>query len=460
MIVDIIVWNKYCWVKTNDPAILLKIYELLSYEIKQNRFNPKSGIHSFLSKKNAFKTGFLPFVYSNLTAAGYQVLLQDQRKNRFEISQEEIFTVIPEGELRARQVDATHKSFDPDFKDILWYRGILHAATNFGKNWQICALVKTVLPKSKVVVTVHRKELFNQLYDFLTANHVPVHRYGTYKNKTYKELGHVTLIMPTTIEPETDTVKVKTFMQDVGVLIVDECHRAAASNYYKLLFGIDAFAVWYLSGTPFTNNIEHDMNMVGDSSLVIAKISNSDLISDGVSQKPVVYFYRVKGVDLSLNFNDEKQNIIQCPYRLEVMKQVILNKIDDIYLISVATKEHGYYLLKHLITLPTTVDFIYSGDPQRTEKLNAYKVGDIKVLITTEVLKEGVNLPLIRTLINAAWGKSIVWVKQFVGRVLRSDDTNKQCTIIDFIDMGMHTRAHSLDRYAIYKKENFEIIEY
>ncbi len=455
----ITVWNKYCWTNSTDTVILKVIYDLLAYEIPNSRFTySQSPIKSFLTKKNAFKTGFLPYVYQKLLQYSVEVELIDKRDNVFAIDPEELQLALPSGNLRDRQKEGMDSLIKSPFPEtFIWQRGIINAATNFGKNWIITAMVRSVMHKSKVVITVHRRELFAQLYEFFIENHIAVHRYGSYKNYTYRELGIVTLVMPTSMFPNIETSEVQTFLSDVGTLIVDECHRATADDYSTVLSKVNASTVWYLSGTPFTGEANHDLSIVGDSGDVIFKVSNSELIADKVSLTPTVKFYNISGFDMAPTYEDEKQDIIHCPERLRIITEAITENINDVFLISVATKEHGNYLYNKLVLLPTTVDFLYSGDFLRDEKLIAYKEGRIKVLICTEVLKEGVNIPLVRTLINAAWGQSVVWVKQFVGRLLRSDGVSTTCTVIDFLDKGHNTRKHSFTRYNYYQKEGFEI---
>lgn len=454
VLINIIVWNKYSWIKA-PQSVLDSISEYLSYPVKNSHYTTSGKEKvSLLTFKNAFKTGFLKGVMKIVVDSGYEFTIEDKRNNRFVV--EEVITELPTGTLRDYQKDSV-KAIFPNTR-MVWYRGVVNAATNAGKNWIIGCVVKTVQPHSKVMITVHRVELFKQLYEFLTECGIKVSRYGNYKNKAYKELGDVTLCMYTTMAPNITNADVQLFLPTVGTVIVDECHRATAKNYYEVLKAADASCVVYLSGTPFNGEPAHDLNIIGDSGEQLVTITNQDLIEQGVSLKPTVQMYWLNEYDSASSYDDEKFNIIMSQQRLDIIRNEILGDLNKVVLISVLTKEHGQHLLNQLIGLPTTVDFIYSDDPDRTEKLEDYRKGIIKVLITTEVLKEGINIPLVNTLINAAWGKSIVWVKQFVGRLLRDDGINTTCTIVDFVDVGHNTKDQSLVRYALYQAEGFEII--
>ena len=453
--IKIVIWNKWSWLQAPD-YILRKVSEALSYEVPNARYTyDKIEVKTLLSKKNAFKTGFLQRVVKVLSDAEVSFDLDDKRNNVYKV--DDVVLTLPCGELRPYQKNIVSTIFRES--PLIWYRGIIDAATNAGKNWVICAAALTALKAgSRVAITVHRVELFKQLYDFLTENGIEVSRYGTYGNKPFRDLGECTLFMVPTAVGHLMETKLKYHLAGVGTVFVDEAHRSQGDAYKEVLAEMDAAAVIFLSGTPFTGHYLNDLHIIGDSFEVIAKITNKDLIGEGVSQLPTVHFKSLKGWSYAPTYEDELLEITFSDERLQIIKNEILTHQDRIYLICVLTKEHGFELLSNLISLPLVVDFIYSDDPDRARKLQDYKEGRIQVLITTEVLKEGVNMPLINTLINAAWGKSIVWVKQFVGRLIRHDGVNDECTVIDFLDVGHKTREQSLVRLKYYQDEGFKII--
>ena len=450
--IKFILWNKWSLLQCNDPKVIRTFSDFLSYKVNGRFTKNGNDTVSLLTKKNAFKTGFFPLIY-NLLKDNYEISVQDNRTNLFYIT--EVDYTLPIGELRDNQIDCV-KAF---FASKGWYRGIINAATNYGKNWVITSILKNLAPYTNVVITVHRTELFEQLYEMFTSCGLEVSLYGTLGKESYKNLGKITLLMPTSVGEEVLSSNFALHMKSVGALIVDECHRATAKEYMRVLSLIDAFAVCYLSGTPYTDNPNHDLNVIGDSGHEIFKITNKDLIDEGISQRPTVVIHTIHRRDYSIDYDEEKQSIITCEERLQIIKDYILADLDKVILIPVAVKDHGHYLYRELSSLPTTVDFIYSGDPHRRKKLSDYKDGKIKVLISTEVLKEGVNIPNINILINAAWGKSVVWVKQFVGRLLRHDGISSECLVVDFIDPGQNTKQHSYQRLERYTAESFEIIQ-
>lgn len=443
----ITIWNKWSHISAPDN-IIANIAALLSCNMK---VLGGTKVQTLLTKKNAFKTGFVPLVTKQLNAWNIAYDINDMRSNKFEPN--DIITTIPSGDLRERQADVVEKLLS----DTSCMRGIVDGATNFGKNWVITALTLSCVKNSKVIITIHRKEVFAQIYDMLIENGIEVSRYGTYKGKMYKELGQCTLAMYQTLQTTITSTEVISHLHSVGTLIVDECHRATSNQYSAVLAKVNAYAVFYLSGTPFTGADEcRDVNLIGDSGLVVTRVTNQDLINDGVSQRPIVKIKKLANVTAPLvTYVDELQHMYKSVDRLNFIREVISQDYNKNTLIAVSTKEHGMNLLHSLIDLPTTVAFVYSDDPERDAKIKDFKQGFIQVLITTEILKEGVNF-LVRNFINAAQGKSVVWVKQFVGRILRHDGINDDCYVYDFLDASPMLRQQALERITIYEKENFE----
>lgn len=66
-------------------------------------------------------------------------------------------------------------------------------------------------------------------------------------------------------------------------------------------------------------------------------------------------------------------------------------------------------------------------------------------------------MPNIRAQIAAQGGKSVITVKQLMGRAIRHDGKNWEVFYYDFYDDGKWLSKHSLRRISIYRKEGFEI---
>jgi superfamily II DNA or RNA helicase len=75
-------------------------------------------------------------------------------------------------------------------------------------------------------------------------------------------------------------------------------------------------------------------------------------------------------------------------------------------------------------------------------------------LISTPLLKEGADFPLLRSLIMGGSGKSLVNTIQAVGRVLRPGPyKDKKPIVVDFLDHTRYVMKHALARRRILEEE-------
>jgi len=96
----------------------------------------------------------------------------------------------------------------------------------------------------------------------------------------------------------------------------------------------------------------------------------------------------------------------------------------------------------------------------RTALIEKMKKGKLHTIIGTSLADEGLDIPIIDTLILAGGGKSSVRALQRIGRVLRIHPEKQQPIVIDFYDYVRFLLGHSKKRLAIYKtEESFKIVD-
>jgi superfamily II DNA or RNA helicase len=95
-----------------------------------------------------------------------------------------------------------------------------------------------------------------------------------------------------------------------------------------------------------------------------------------------------------------------------------------------------------------------SSDRQQAKQL--FESGKIRILIGT-IYGEGVNMPKMDVVINAAGGKSDRVAIQRIGRVLRIAEGKSEGTLIDVMDEDRGVLLnHSLERFATYEAAGYE----
>lgn len=339
---------------------------------------------------------------------------------------------------------------------------IVKAATNAGKTEMFADVIRQL--NLSTVILVNRKELMYQTAERLHRRlGVPVGMIGDGKSDIQK----ITVAMITSLTSKSNTANryssrlvvkpacVKLLKYDV--LVLDECHNITDARIKWFVQTSKAYYRFAVSGTPLLNDELTNKQLIGQFGEVAFEITNTELIDQGVSSKPTYLFYDV-GVQLQ-HISDYREaydlGIVMSTYRNTIIK-IAVDVMSHLHtLIIVKEIEHGHQL-QHLIPNST---FIHGSKTSevRMQTLKDFKVGKIKVLISSTILDEGADIPNIEFLVLAAGLKSAKRQLQRIGRGLRKKDSNK-IIILDFLDSGNeYLMQHSLQRVKTVKKENFDV---
>jgi len=418
---------------------------------------------SLITKDGYFATGFLPLVLGYVRELGAEVTITDARRNLPKL-QSNFANVVGEIDgvvwtLRDYQIPLV-KSVGNYIDDIYFPRGIIDAATNAGKNAVMAGIynnfvdVKALLIVSKIEQFKTAKGFFGQLYDIGEV-------------RTGKcEIKDFTIAMAKTLHNRIEeSMDILAKVNKCQLILVDETHEAGAADYSKLLQKIQGGVRIFVSGTPLDNdNKKNNMVIVGLSGVPLAKVTNKQLVEAKVSLKPTVHIFLNPDRPLCSGYDDEYDQIVKFSEgRANIMLEEMAQRKGQSILISFIEIAHGEYLydyFRNSSTFDQTIELVHGEDKERDEKIQRFANGETKVLLTSTILKTSVNIPIINTLILAQGGKSVITVKQFIGRLLRDDGINETVDVIDFYDQGKHVGRHSRKRLAIYKREEFDVIEY
>jgi superfamily II DNA or RNA helicase len=114
------------------------------------------------------------------------------------------------------------------------------------------------------------------------------------------------------------------------------------------------------------------------------------------------------------------------------------------------------------------MDFIHGQSESRKGSLLSFKEGGMRVLISSSIIDEGIDISRIETLVLASGKKSRRQILQRIGRGLRRKAGENKVTILDFFDKdGVVDEAgkyipkflekHSNERIKIYNRERFNV---
>lgn len=420
------------------------------------------GWRYFITNGGVFATGFLPLVVKYLEELGVEVQIEDNRTN-LPVFNEELDCTLPNGweidEHRLRMLRAANHYEEIAGQKMYFPRGVIDAATNAGKT-SICAGVFNNVQKPKLLYLLHSQTIFRQAVEFfgeLFPRDIGQIGLGKF------EINNFTIAMVKTLYNNAQkSMNVKKALQSFNILIVDEAHKAGGEEYSKLLQMVDAGMRLFVSGTPLENTSKvNNMIIVGLAGPTIGKVTNQELIETGHSLKPIVNIFLNDTIVPSFDYQEELKNVVQfSEKKAEMIADLVVARDGKQILISFIEIKHGYFLKKMIESHPEffgRCEIVHGTDGGRYHKIEDFKKGKIDVLLTSTILKEGVNIPNIEVLIMAQGGKSTITVKQFVGRALRTDGKNDTVEIIDFYDVGRYVAPHSRKRLKIYRDEGFDV---
>lgn len=438
--------------------------KLPNQQFNTNRFG--DGYTYFITDKlQQFATGLLPLIIKYAESLGLSVTLVDKRKNLPAFKKEFTTKIDEKYSLLEHQIKPA-KSINRYVNSLFFPRGILNLSMNAGKTFIIGNLYQN-LEKPKVLFLIDSSEIFDQALEFFSSFIKDVGIIGRGKfivGETF------TMAMAKTLHDRLTTHKDRaSYMKaiaDINVLVVDECHKAISNTYKKVLGKINAGARIFMSGTPFLSGNDIDsVRLVGNSSNQIAKITEKELQDLGISRKleVKVHLSCTKTNALAYSYHEAKRMFLyHSKERNKKIHEIILASKGEPVLIAVDKSEHGLAILEYLQSIedyhiPT--DFVDGGGgaKNRKEKFEQFKTGELKVLISTGILKAGVNMAFVFTTILAMGEKSGVTLGQWRGRFMRLNPKYTLGTVHDFYDIGKYVEKHSKDRIEQYKKVGYDI---
>lgn len=253
-------------------------------------------------------------------------------------------------------------------------------------------------------------------------------------------------------------------LESFEFVVAEEAHESGGNDYFEVMkHCINANYRLALTATPFMKEDEEaNMRLMACSGPIGIVVTEKELIDKGILAKPYFMFIdnlKPIGVFPTTNYTSAyDKGIVKNDLRNQQIVQWSEWAKDKSLpvLILVNRKEHGNILSKMLTGKGIKNSFIYGENNEIERKHNLGLLADksIDVLIGTNILDVGVDVPAIGMVILAAGGKAEVQLRQRIGRGLRRKKVGPNITyVLDFMDkFNNHLAKHSLARQEIIKE--------
>lgn len=443
------------------------VRKLTSFPVKNAFFTKKykSGVwdgRKHLFRKKTKKTaanmpaGLLTLVYDNLRKFD-----KDLKINIYDKREESVPVVGNNGfDLNGINFGANEYSYQIKAVEtgLKYNRGIYKMATNAGKTAVAAALIKHL--SIRTIFIVPGLDLLHQTRSkFSKLLSIPIENIGIIGDMNCVVGDFVTVANMDSLHARLADKTLDPHTWDM--LFTDECHFAGAVTCYEALDQLPAYYRFGLSGTPLDRADEASLRLIAQTGPIIFEVKNKELIERGISVPPYVEIIEVNSPTLEYskkqwrkiyedgvinNNNGNTKIAARVNHYLNNNKQVIIF-IDEL--------NHGQIfenkLKKHN---PVFLNGSYPTD-ERKKILQKFVDGEIRCLIGSSILNQGIDIDCIDVMAFAAQKKATIATLQRVGRGLRKGPKKDKVIIIEIANFcHEHLLKHSQTRFDIYKQED------
>ena len=324
-------------------------------------------------------------------------------------------------------------------KALCLHRSVMaQMPTGTGKTYLLTAVIDSFVranPKAKVWIVAHRRELVSQIDE-------TVRKFHSYSSATSSLLSSVKAMSIQWLMRHYDEIE-----EEPGMIVIDEAHHALAKTYKEMwerfpkakFLGLTATPC-RLNGKGFTDLFDVLVQSWGVPEFISkGRLATYDFVSiksDGVTQRLIDSLqkrgadgdYQNKEMDMLLN----KKPSIERLYRS--LEEYGKDRKGIVYAINIS---HAQKITKLYQEHGVKAIAIDSKTPaaERQQDIEAFKKGDIQVLVNVDIFSEGFDCPDVEFVQLARPTLSLAKYLQMVGRGLRVAKGKKNCVIIDNVGL-------------------------
>ena len=311
--------------------------------------------------------------------------------------------------------------------------------TGTGKTYLLTAVIDSFVsnnPMENVWIVAHRRELVSQIDETVRK----FHSYSASNTSTL--LSSVKAVSIQWLSKHYDEIE-----EEPGMIVIDEAHHALAKTYKEMWERFPNAKFLGLTATPCRLNGKgfNDLFDVLVQSWSVpefiskGRLATYDFVSiksNGVTQRLIDSLqkrgadgdYQNKEMDMLLN----KKPSIERLYRS--LEEFGENRKGIVYAINIS---HAQKITKLYQEHGVKAIAIDSKTPamERQQDIEAFKKGDIQVLVNVDIFSEGFDCPDVEFVQLARPTLSLAKYLQMVGRGLRVAKGKKNCVIIDNVGL-------------------------
>lgn len=331
---------------------------------------------------------------------------------------------------RPAQQEALQALFDSRAEGF--HKGLVVLPTGLGKTYVAAFFAREF---RRVLFVAHREEILRQAAQSFRSV-APDRSIAFY---TGYEKGSADIVLASVYTLASKRHRERFPADAFDLVVVDEFHHAAARSYTALMAYFQPQYLLGLTATP--ERTDHkDVYALCDGNLVY-QITLPDAIRNGWLA-PFRYYGAYDPIDYKfIRWRDgryDEAELAQAQMRQEYT-QAVLTAWDAHHqrrtLLFGSSRVQSRYMAEHFRLAGIRARHVDGETPpaERRETVRALERGDLDVLCSVDLFNEGVDIPLVDTVLLARPTDSMVVFVQQVGRGLRTAAGKDGCTIIDLV---------------------------
>ena len=352
------------------------------------------------------------------------------------------------GKEREEQTDAINAL-------LTYSNGVLHATTAFGKTVTAAAIIAR--KKVNTLILVHSKALLTQWHERLTEFldidfKKPEEPKKRGRKKVFSPIGCLDstcnslhgVIDIALIQSCLDENGVKPFVQDYGMVIVDECHHVSSITFEHVLKNIKAHTVYGLTATPIRKDGQQPIIFMQCGPIRFSADAKSQIAKQSFDRYLIPRFTSYRSItEDRQTITAMYQSLSEDTVRNDLIVKDICKAVDSGRTPIILTNRTSHVTLlaeKLKTTIPNVITLTGSGSTkdkrEALQRLQTISPSEPLVIVATgKYVGEGFDYPRLDTLFLAL---PISWkglVAQYAGRLHRENEGKKDVRIYDYIDI-------------------------
>lgn len=425
----------------------------------------------YITKTGQFKIGLLPSVYKRCIELGIKPIIVDMRQPLPKVSK--VVTQIGKYKLRPEQEKAVKAILSNKLGETPFQIGVLDYTVNAGKTLIMSALYLSYKKQLKTLLITNDSDWLNQARDefkqYLPGEDITFVQ-GKVLNWSNFTIGMVQSISRNMRYYQNELAK-------IDMVLIDEADQGSSKQYQNVITRLFNTRVRIgLSGTIYMSKLAKDkvknMNLrcfFGD---VLAEFKLKDSIKKGYSTKTIVktvegkpWFGNWESDCMSYNeiYDDSiTNNKIAWTMALDRLKWNLNQGRYPALVVCkhIAHCENLYEFFKERLDNTHNIAYVHVNTPTklRQQIMKDFREGKIDILVSTTIIARGKNFPKLRYLLNTASMDSQEKSIQFLGRLVRKDESKSKVYLDDLHYPGNYLSRHGNHRRKYYQDQGLKVI--